>query len=49
MVVKAVDLIRKIRDKHYEQTKTLSVKEQIKFVKKRAEKLQKEFKIARVA
>ncbi|MEW6686120.1 MAG: hypothetical protein AB1393_07945 [Candidatus Edwardsbacteria bacterium] len=45
MAVKAVEMVRKIRDSHYEETKRLSVDEQIKFVKKKAEKLQKELKI----
>lgn len=40
MVVKAVDLVRKIRDKHYEETKDLSIKEQIKLIKGRSEELQ---------
>lgn len=44
MVVKAVELVRKIRDKHYEQTKDFSVEEQIEFVKKKSEKLQKRLK-----
>jgi hypothetical protein len=44
MVVKAVEMVRKIRDKHYEQTKSLSVKEQIEFIKKKSEKLQKKLK-----
>lgn len=43
-MVKAVDMVRKIRDRHYEQTKGLSVKEQIEFVKKKSEKLQKKIK-----
>ena len=44
MVVKAIEMVRKIRDKHYEETKALSVKEQIKFIKQKAEKLQKMLK-----
>jgi hypothetical protein len=40
MAVKAIELVRKIRDKHYEETKKLSVEEQIKFVKDKARKLQ---------
>lgn len=44
MVVKTVEMVRKIRDRHYEQTKGFSVKEQIEFVKKRAEKLHKNLK-----
>ena len=38
-------MIRKIRDKNYEQTKGLSVKEQIEFIKKKSDKLQKKLKI----
>ncbi|MCM8782272.1 MAG: hypothetical protein NC828_04410 [Candidatus Omnitrophica bacterium] len=41
MAVKAVEMVRKIRDKHYRQTKGLSVREQLEFVKKKAEKLQR--------
>lgn len=48
MVIKAVGMVRKIRDKHYEETKGLSVDEQIKFIKKKSEKLQKELKSVRV-
>jgi hypothetical protein len=40
MVVKAIEMVRKIRDKHYEKTRELSVEEQIKFVKDKARKLQ---------
>ena len=40
MAVKAVEMVRKIRDKHYEETKGLSVKEQIKFVRDKAKRLQ---------
>jgi hypothetical protein len=40
MAVKAVEMVRKIRDKHYEETKDLSVEEQIKFVKEKARRLQ---------
>lgn len=45
MAVKTVEMIRKIRDKNYEQTKGLSVKEQIEFIKKKSDKLQKKLKI----
>jgi len=45
MAVKAVEMVRKIRDKHFEETKGLSVKEQIKFIRKKSEKLQKRLKI----
>jgi hypothetical protein len=40
MAVKAIEMVRKIRDKHYEETKVLSVKEQIKFVRDKAKRLQ---------
>ena len=39
MAVKAVEMTRKIRDKHYKQTKDMSVQEQIDFVRKKSEKL----------
>ena len=44
MAVKAVEMIRKIRDQHYTETKELSVQEQIKFVRKKSWELQKKLK-----
>lgn len=44
MAVKSVDMVRKIRDKHYEETKGLSVTEQIKFIKGKSKDLQKRLK-----
>lgn len=44
MVVKAVEMVRKIRDKHYDETKDLSVDEQIKIIKANSEELQKTLK-----
>lgn len=44
MTVKSVDMIRKIRDKHYEETKGLSVEEQIRFIKAKSKDLQKKLK-----
>lgn len=44
MVVKAVEMVRKIRDKHYEDTKDLSVIEQIRFIKEKSKKLQQQLK-----
>jgi hypothetical protein len=41
MEVKAIEMVRKIRDKHYEETKNLSVEEQIKFVRDKAKRLQR--------
>ena len=46
MAVKTVEMVRKIRDKHYEETKGLSVEEQIGFIKQKAKKLQKKLKIS---
>ncbi|MEW5813914.1 MAG: hypothetical protein AB1798_00770 [Spirochaetota bacterium] len=44
MAVKAVELVRKIRDKHYAETKGLSVDKQIEFFKNKSEELKKKFK-----
>lgn len=44
MAVKAVEMIRKIRDQHYKETKELSVHEQIKFIRKKSWELQKKLK-----
>ena len=44
MAVKTVELVRKIRDSHYEETKGLSVEAQIKFIRKKSKELQKSFK-----
>ena len=44
MAVKAIELVRKIRDSQYEETKSLSVQEQIKFIKRKAEALEKQLK-----
>jgi len=44
MAVKAVEMVRKIRDKQYKDIKGLSLGEQIKFYKKKSEKLQKALK-----
>src|SRR3990172_3330881 len=41
---KAVEMVRKIRDKQFEETKGLSVEEQIEFIRKKSEELQKRFK-----
>lgn len=47
MAVKSVDMVRKIRDRHYEETKDLSVKEQIKFIKDKSKGLQKRLEKSR--
>jgi hypothetical protein len=44
MGIKAVEMVRRIRDKQYKETKGLSVKEQIRYVREKAEKLQKKIK-----
>ena len=43
MAVKAIEMIRIIRDKYYEETKDLSVEKQIEFVRHKAKRLQKTF------
>ncbi len=40
MAVKTIEMVRKIRDKHYEETKDFSVEEQIKFFRNKAKRLQ---------
>jgi len=47
MGIKAVEMVRRIRDKQYKETKGLSVKEQIRYVREKAEKLQKKIKTGR--
>lgn len=44
MVVKAIEMIREIREKQYEKIKNLSVEEKIKYFKEKAEKLKEEMK-----
>lgn len=44
MAIKAVEMVRKIRDRHYEETKGLSVSEQIAFIKHKSAELRKELK-----
>jgi len=46
MAVKAVEMVRKIRDKHFDETKGLSVEEQIKFIRQKSKKLQKGLEIS---
>ncbi|MBF0473458.1 MAG: hypothetical protein HQK91_14365 [Nitrospirae bacterium] len=45
MTIKTVETIRKIRDQHYEEIKDFSVKDQIEFIKKKAEQLKMALKI----
>ena len=44
MAVKTVEMVRKIRDKHYEATQGLSFPEQLKFIKEKSNRLHKELK-----
>lgn len=44
MRIKTIDLVRKIRDKEFDKTKTLSVEDQIKIVKEKSANLNKELK-----
>ena len=43
MSVKAVEMVRNIRDKHYAKTKDLSREEQMEYVRRKAEKLSRDF------
>lgn len=45
MAVKAVAMVRKIRDKNYELTKSLSVEDQISFIRNKSRKLQDKLKL----
>jgi len=47
MAVKTIEMVRKIRDGNYEETKGLSVEEQINAVKRKSKKLQEELKVLR--
>ena len=49
MSVKAIEMVRKIRDKHYEETKNLSPKEQIRYVKEKSKRLSEELHNPRTA
>ena len=44
MSVKTVEMVRKIRDNQYEETKGLSVKVQIQYIRKKAEELLQDFR-----
>ena len=44
MAVKAVEMVRKIRDKNFEETKKLSVEKQVDFIKRKAGELQKKLR-----
>jgi hypothetical protein len=39
--IDAVELVRKIRDMHYEETKNMNPIERIEFIRKKAEELEK--------
>lgn len=49
MAVRAVAMVRKIRDKNYEQTKALTVEDQISFIRDKSQKLQKKLKLQRTS
>lgn len=44
MSVKAVEMVRKIRDRHYKETKDLSLEEQKALIKEKSERLQARYK-----
>lgn len=47
MSVKAVEMVRKIRDRHYEETKDLTVEEQKALIKQKSERLQVRYKTSK--
>ena len=47
MPVKAVEMARKIRDKHYAETKGLSIEEELEYIRRKAEKLSRDFQGSR--
>jgi hypothetical protein len=42
MAVKAVEMVRRIRDRNYEETRKLTKDKQIQFIRRKAELLKKE-------
>ena len=45
MSIKTVEMVRKIRDEHYKETKDLSVQTQIHYIQKKSEELLQDFHI----
>ena len=43
MSIKTVEMVRNIRNKHYEETKDLSVQTQIHYIRKKSEELLRDF------
>lgn len=43
MSIKTVEMVRNIRNKHYEETKDLSVETQIQYIRKKSEELLRDF------
>ena len=39
--IDAVELVRKIRDKHYEETKSMNLKERLEYIRNKAKELEK--------
>ncbi|MFH1825256.1 MAG: hypothetical protein ABH873_08570 [Candidatus Firestonebacteria bacterium] len=44
MSVKAIEMVRKIRDKQYKETKDLSLEIQIQYIKRKSDELLRDFK-----
>ena len=42
MPVKAIEMVRKIRDRHYEETRGLSLEAQIQYVNEKSKKISEE-------
>jgi hypothetical protein len=47
MAVKTIEMVRTIRDRHYETIKGLALEEQLKFIKEKSSRLHKELKETR--
>ena len=43
MAVKAVEMVRRIRDRHYQETKDLPVEQQLQYIRMKAEMLLQDF------
>lgn len=42
MSVKAIEMVRKIRDKHFEETKKLPIESQLRYIKEKSKYLSEE-------
>lgn len=45
MVVRAIELVRKIRDQQYNEMKNVPMKEQLEYIKEKSDQLQQKIKV----